>query len=101
MKRKDLIKQGERRRERVYKFVVRYIDKNGMSPTLQEIADGVDLQSANATRAHLEALVEQGRINRRPKVARGITLVKEKSSASACTSASAQRRDAERSQALV
>lgn len=70
-----LLKQGEKRRKAILKFLRTYIKKNGFAPTIQEIADGVQLVSPNATRNHLRKLEEQGYIIMKPRIARAISLV--------------------------
>lgn len=74
-----LLQQGENRREAIMGFLRTYINEHdGMAPTIQEIADGVGLVSPNATRSHLVRLEQDGLIKMRPRVARGITLVKKR-----------------------
>lgn len=72
---KALLKQGEKRRKAILKFLRSYIKKNGMAPTIQEIADAVGLVSPNATRNHLHVLEKQGFIKTKPRIARAIVLV--------------------------
>ena len=72
---KDLIIQGEKRRKAILAFIGKYQKKNGISPTISEIAEAVGLGSPNATRNHLHKLEEQGLIKMMPRIARGITLV--------------------------
>lgn len=75
---KDLILQGEKRRKAIMTFIAKYQKKNGISPTISEIAEAVGLGSPNATRNHLHKLQEQGLIDMKPRIARGITLVQQK-----------------------
>lgn len=70
-----LLKQGEKRRKDILKFVRSYSAKNGWAPTIQEIADAVGLVSPNSTRQHLHKLVDAGFINMEPRQARAIALV--------------------------
>lgn len=72
---KTLIKQGEKRRKDILRFVRNYHAKNGWAPTIQEIADAVGLVSPNSTRMHLHKLVEHGYIHMEPRQARAIALV--------------------------
>lgn len=72
---KALIKQGEKRRKDILKFVRSYSAKNGWAPTIQEIADAVGLVSPNSTRQHLHKLVENGFIHMEPRQARAIALI--------------------------
>lgn len=70
-----LLKQGEKRRKAILKFLRGYIKKNGYAPTIQEIADAVGLVSPNATRNHLQRLEKDGYITMQPRIARAISLV--------------------------
>ena len=72
---KALLKQGEKRRKAILKFLRSYIKKNGYAPTIQEIADAVQLVSPNATRNHLHRLAAEGYITMQPRIARAIALV--------------------------
>ena len=72
---KELLRQGERRRKAILKFLRKYIAKNGYAPTIQEIADAVQLVSPNATRNHLQRLERDGYIKMQPRIARAISLV--------------------------
>lgn len=72
---KALIKQGEKRRKDILKFVRTYHARNGWAPTIQEIADAVGLVSPNSTRMHLHKLAEGGFIQMEPRQARAIALV--------------------------
>ena len=72
---KALLKQGEQRRKAILKYLRSYIKKNGYAPTIQEIADAVELVSPNATRNHLRKLQDEGYITMQPRIARAISLV--------------------------
>lgn len=74
---KDLIDQGIKRRKAILAFLAKYQKKNGMPPTISEIAEAVGLGSPNATRNHLHKLELEGKIKMRKRVARGITLVEQ------------------------
>lgn len=71
---KNLVRQGERRREQIMRFIVRYVDQHGYSPTLSEIGKGVGIASPNAVRGHLDKLEAEGRIAITPRIARSIVL---------------------------
>ena len=63
MSRVDQIKQGERTRKAIRKFVTTYSKKNhGLSPSLQEIAAGIGVASHNAVRAHLVQMRDRGEL---------------------------------------
>lgn len=72
---KVLLRQGEKRRKAILKFLRGYIKKNGYAPTIQEIADAVGLVSPNATRNHLQRLQTEGYLTMQPRIARAIALV--------------------------
>lgn len=69
-----LIKQGVRRRTAILHFLRGYVRKYGYAPTIQEIAEAVDLVSPNATRNHLHQLEESGFLSIAPRISRGIVL---------------------------
>jgi len=48
------------RQEEVLRYIGRYIEENGWSPTLQEIADGIGLKSKSTAWRHIKALDKQG-----------------------------------------
>lgn len=72
---KNLVRQGEKRREQMMKFIVRYVDEHGYAPTLTEIGAGVGIASPNAVRGHLDKLRDEGKIDMTPKIARSIVIL--------------------------
>jgi repressor LexA len=54
-----LMAQGIDRRRAILRFVKAYLKKNHHAPSIEEIADGVDLASKTAVRHHLAVLREQ------------------------------------------
>lgn len=56
------MEQGRQTRARIVKFLVEYHEKNGVAPSLKEIASGVGLSSHNAVRNHLLALKADGKV---------------------------------------
>lgn len=74
---KMAVKQGEKRRKQILRFIASYIRKNGVSPTIAEIAKGVGLSSPNATRNHLFRLRDEGKITMKPRSVRAIALVEQ------------------------
>lgn len=78
MANKQQIKQGERTRAKITKFIASYWRKHQMSPTLQEIAAGVGLASHNAVRAQLVQMREAGTVTWVDGCARTIRLVQPK-----------------------
>ncbi|MAF43462.1 MAG: hypothetical protein CMI54_04735 [Parcubacteria group bacterium] len=50
-----------------------YIDENGFSPSLLDVANGMEILP-NAAQDHLKALEKKGYITRVPKISRSITI---------------------------
>ena len=59
-------------------FLKLYIHKNGYSPTLQEIADAMNLSSLATVHEHLQALIKKGIVKRYEGAVRGIEILDEK-----------------------
>jgi SOS-response transcriptional repressor LexA len=59
-------------RERVYQAIVTHIDQHGMSPTIREMQEAVNVSSVSIIQHHLKALERDGRIIRHPWKARSI-----------------------------
>lgn len=70
----ELLKQGEKRRRQMLRFITRYIDKHGYSPTIAEIGEAVGVVSPNAVRTHLHKMRDEGVIDITPRVARSIVV---------------------------
>ncbi len=64
-----------RRQKEILDFVRGYLERQGYSPTLEEIADHFDLSSLNGVYKHLRALQVRGFIRRLPNQARSIQLL--------------------------
>jgi SOS-response transcriptional repressor LexA len=56
--------RGDKRRDRIVKFVETYTLKHGFAPATDEIGKGVGLSSTNAVREHIHVLLLQGRLAR-------------------------------------
>ena len=67
--------QGEERREAIIMFLRQYWDTFGISPSVEEITQGVGLASKTAVRHHLAVLSEQGVVVCTPGKYRSIRLV--------------------------
>ena len=63
-----------RRQTEILDFIREYIDEEGYSPTVREIAERFGLRSTNAVVDHLRALERKGAIRREDRAARGIHL---------------------------
>lgn len=71
-----LIRQGQRRRKAVLRFIRSYAAKNsGRTPTIAEIAEKVGLRSPNATRNHLLGLQDEGYVRLIPRKPNGVVLI--------------------------
>lgn len=66
-----------KRQKQILDFISQYIQKNGTSPTLQEIADAMGLSSLSTVHEHLETLDKKGVIRRFEGAVRGIEVIDE------------------------
>lgn len=64
-----------KRQKEILNYISQYIQKNGSSPTLQEIADAMSLSSLATVHEHLQTLVKKGIIRRFEGAVRGIEIV--------------------------
>jgi len=69
-----------RRQKEILDYIRSFLEQNGYSPTLGEIATRFRLASLNGVYKHLKALEERGFIHRRSNQARSIELVDPESS---------------------
>jgi repressor LexA len=60
-------------REKVFRFVRDRL-AGGRPPTVREVMEAFDFRSPQTAREHLDGLVEDGRLKKEPKVARGFRL---------------------------
>jgi len=67
-----------KRQREVLEYVSQYIQKYGSSPTLQEIADALDLSSLSTVHQHLEALQKKGLVKRFEGAVRGLEVLDQK-----------------------
>lgn len=67
-----------KRQRELLDFLKQYISKHGFSPTLQEIADAMDLASLATVHEHLKALVKKGLIKKFEGAVRGIEILDDK-----------------------
>ena len=68
-----------KRQKEVLDFLTDFIDRNGYSPSMEEIAENFQIASLNAVFKHLEALEARGYLRRDANKARSIELSHEKS----------------------
>lgn len=64
-----------KKQRQILDFISQYIQLNGSSPTLQEIADAMGLSSLATVHEHLQALQKKGVIKRFEGAVRGIEIV--------------------------
>lgn len=64
-----------KKQRQITDFIAQYIQKNGYSPTLREIADAIGVSSLATVHEHLQALDRKGIIRKRDGKVRGIELV--------------------------
>ena len=67
-----------RRQRQIVDFIAQYIQKNGYSPTLQDIADSIGVSSLATVHEHLQALVKKGVIRKYEGAVRGIEVLDRK-----------------------
>lgn len=64
-----------KRQRQILDYISQYIQLNGTSPTLQEIADAMSLSSLATVHEHLQALAKKGVIKRYEGAVRGIEVI--------------------------
>jgi repressor LexA len=64
-----------KRQKEILDYISQYIQTNGSSPTLQEIADAMGLSSLATVHEHLQALQKKGIIRRFEGAVRGIEVI--------------------------
>jgi repressor LexA len=69
-----------RRQRQIVDFVKQFIQRNGYSPTLQEIADALGVSSLATVHEHLQALVKKKVIRKFEGAVRGLEIIEEKMS---------------------
>jgi repressor LexA len=62
------------REQNTLDFIRRYIEKNGRSPLVSEIAEGLGISSQGTTHRYIQALVDAGELERHVGRTRGIRL---------------------------
>ena len=60
------------RGDRIVEFVGEYITQHGFSPSIREIGDAVGISSTSNVKYWIDKEVEDGRLTRKPKVARSV-----------------------------
>lgn len=67
-----------KRQKQILDYISQYIQINGTSPTLQEIADAMGLSSLATVHEHLEALAKKGVIRKFEGAVRGLEILDER-----------------------
>ncbi len=62
------------KQDQVWRFITQYTQMNGRSPTLEEIADAVDLRAVSTVHKHLDNLRKLGLISKIPHGKRAIMI---------------------------
>lgn len=69
-----------KRQRQIVDFIRQFIQRNGYSPTLQEIADAIGVSSLATVHEHLQALVKKKVIKKFEGAVRGLEIIDEKMS---------------------
>lgn len=64
-----------RKQKQILDFLAQYIQKNGYSPTLQQIAEAIGVSSLATVHEHLSSMAKKGLIKKYEGAVRGIELV--------------------------
>ncbi len=67
-----------KRQKQILDFISQFVQKNGYSPTLQQIADALGVSSLATVHEHLNAMVKKGVIKKFEGAVRGIEIVDKK-----------------------
>jgi repressor LexA len=71
-----------RRQKQILDFIKQYVQKNGYSPTLQQIADAIGVSSLATVHEHINSMAKKGVIKKYEGSVRGIEIVSGSSMAS-------------------
>lgn len=66
---------GNKTKQKVYNYIVKYIKENGYAPSVREICQGVGLSSTSSVHNHLKKLQKEGLIEIRGNSPRAIRVV--------------------------
>ena len=70
-----MAKELTSRQNKVYQFILEYVQSYRMAPTIREIADSMGAVSPHAPACHLHALKKKGYIGWHPNTSRGIYII--------------------------
>ena len=65
-----------KRHQKILKFLAKFQDENGYSPSIREIGESIDVQSTSLVDYYLKQLEEKGYISREQHISRSICLLK-------------------------
>ena len=65
------------RQQRILDFIARFLDENGIPPTVRDIQHGCEISSTSVVDYNLRLMERDGYLKRRSEVARGIELLDE------------------------
>jgi len=65
-----------KRQKQIFDYIENYIDKNGYSPTFEEIKKHFKLSALSTVHQHIESLIEKGMLSKNLHSARGIKIIK-------------------------
>jgi len=66
------MKKLTERQQLVFDFIEQYFQREGMPPTVREIAEGLEFKSPNSVQEHLRLIEKKGWVELRRGIARGI-----------------------------
>lgn len=64
-----------RTKEKIYNFILKYIEKYGYAPSIREIAEGINLKSTSSVHNQLIKLEQDGKIEMRGNSPRAIRVI--------------------------
>lgn len=67
--------KGRYQRDNIYDYIVDYIKEHSYAPSVRDIRYDCNISSTSVVNYYLEKLVEEGRIEREPYIARGIRVL--------------------------
>jgi repressor LexA len=70
------MKKLSKKQEEVFRFIKKFLDTNGFSPTVGEIQSYFGFKSPHAVTCHIKALIEKGVLTKLPYLARTIQIEK-------------------------
>ncbi len=69
------MKQLTETQEKVFKFLIEFINENGYPPTRKEVSKHFNWKSANSAEEYLQKLAKAGKIEIQKNISRGIKII--------------------------